>query len=254
MNKQNQNGSVLVVVSAIIIAIILGVVGAVAWKNITNNDQSTTNTSNNSTEKEEQLKEAAVDSSFPMPISWKYPKEWKVESTGSGPKSQNDTAVQSFTLTSPSSKYSVLYQVGMNGGRGGACDPTAAGTVKYIRKESVSGLKEAAFVEFIGDSYRDASLEQKPTNYYFRSGITSDTPDVQAAKIGTTNCFFGIGGLTLDKEANYDLLGASIRLNDFTEADGTNKLVEDVDQLKTALNTDEYKQAVAILLSTTTKK
>lgn len=249
MNKQKQNGSIALVITVLIVVIILGIVGAITWKNISSNESKKT-PEQTSSETKNNLKEASVDPSFPKPLSWKYPDDWTIDSTGQGPKDNSDTATQSFTLTSPSGKYSVIYQVGVNGGRGGACTAEDAGTVQYISQKATPTLQGGRFVEFIGTIIDTASPKKETAGYFYRSGITNDSTEIQSAKVGTSVCFYGLGGLMLDEKTNYDLLSASIQLNDFIDRDGDTKPVDSVEPFKTAFESDEYKQAVEILLST----
>lgn len=254
MSKQNQHGSIHAIAVVAVMILFVGALVFLYWKNFVSSDASVEKdinakqeSSNTDSSKQEsmkvKLKTFTVDASFPAPLSWTYPETWNITGTGGGPSTDNEPATQSTILRSPSGKYEVSYLVGVNGGRGGTCDRDSSGTVEHIIQKSIPGLSSGRFVEFIGNN-------GDSEGYFYVSGITDNNQYVRAATIGTSNCFYGLGGTQLEKEHTYDLLSAQIRIKELTNEDGYAKIIQNKTTITNLFNTDEYRQAVSILLST----
>ncbi len=244
MNRSNQ-GSAHVVIIIILVVALLSTLGFVFWQNLNKpkTDQTTTQSSSSTHQTDTtKLMDGGVAGSFPTPLTWKFPETWSLNYTGNGPESLDDTSVQTLTLTSPSEKYTVTYSVGINGGRGGTCGGDTS-TVEYISQAPIAGLVNGRYVEFI-------SNRGDLPGYTYISGITENSDSVKSAKVGTSSCFFGIGGLTLSAEHNYTLLQASIGIKDLDDENGYPKATDNIATIKSAFNDDEYIQAKNILLST----
>jgi len=254
INPKKQSGSALAIISVIIIVIIIAGLGFALWKNATSKTVTQTSTkgetTSTTTDNTSKLIEAHIASTFPSPLSWKYPASWTLTSTGNGPTNPSDTVDQGFTMTSPSGDYSVVYRVGVNGGVGGTCDPTSSGTVQYIREEPINNFAKGQFVEYITDDYTTTESSNAFSGYYYMSAILSNEAAITQAKVGSSRCDFGLSIVTLSKTQNFLLLSAAITLNKFEAKDGSVMPIKDVSLIKEAYNTAEYKDAVNILLST----
>lgn len=254
MKKQNQNGSALIVVAIIIVVAILAALGFVFWKDLTKKptSSSTKTTSQTTTATPVAMKTVRVNSSFPSPLSWSYPANWSITNSTQGTIAAGDTGEQTFIMTSPSGNYKVTYLVGIGGGRGGTCQADEAGTLQYIREESISGFSGGKFVEYIDSVYDPTNGAMKFLGYYYRTDIFPNTQAIQNAAVGSSVCTVAFPGVTLDADSNYVLLGASISIKSLDPKNPQDdpQPVQSIDTIKQAYNSDEYKQATNILLST----
>jgi hypothetical protein len=252
IKSHKESGSALAVISIVGVVLILAGLGFIFWQNSIGKPTVKDSTqSANKTTSTVKLKEGKVDASFPSPFSWSYPETWSIETTGGGPVNAGETSVQNFNITSPSGKYTVSYRVAVEGGIGGSCDPSES-EVQYVRQEPIASFENGRFVEFIGDYNNTVDTKKEFLGYYYRSEINDNTDAVRQAKIGSSYCVFGLSAVQLSGKMNYTLLGASISIKDLGEiVEGAPmRLVQDVDSIKKAFDTSEYKEAVEILLST----
>ena len=247
--KRSNQGSAHVVIIIIIVLALLATLGFVFWQNFINKPKTeaatkTTSSSTASTSETTPVTylDAGVTSNFPTPLTWKVPESWSIDSTGSDPKSLDDSVVKTFTMTSPSGGYSVVYQIGLNNGAGGTCGPNTS-TVEYISQKPIENLPQGRFVEAI-DNNKPAS------GYRYLSGIDQNTQDVMGTKVGDSNCLIGVGLVTLSQQHTYTLLSANIIIKDLSDTSGSPKTIDSIETIKNAFNNKEYTEAVNMLLST----
>lgn len=257
MNKQNRNGSALVVVMAVVILVLLGALGFVFWQNVTkksdNQGSTETNTSQNTTDSVT-LKEASIDSGFPVLITWKYPDSWSLTKKGNGPSSTSDSASETFTLTSPSKAYSVIYEVTQNLGFGGMCEPTTPSTIQYVNRYDTPNFPEAVLVESIISEYSSLNEKYTLSGYKYSLALMKNNSSVKNAKLGDSQC--GVDSIhqaiELASTPSEYLMKAEIRLNNVDQLDkyGDVLPVKDIQVIKDQFANSEYKDAINILTST----
>lgn len=257
MKKQNRNGSAGVIIVIVCIVAIISVLAFVFLRQTKNQSDDSKNKSPATSSQLPQkktvaLKEARVDSAFPAPLSWSYPENWSISNSTQGIIAVGQTGEQVFTLTSPSGSIAVSYLIGIGGGRGGTCSPEYAGTIQYIREEQINGLALGRFVESINDVYDTTSGTKNLIGYSYHTDIYPNTRAIQNATVGSSVCVLGLSGVTLEADSDYMLLGATVTIKGLklsTTGSGVTA-ISDISSIKNAFNTEEYKQATDILLST----
>lgn len=208
------------------------------------------------------LKDGGIDSRFPASITWQYPEDWTVSTTPWGTDANGkdltpapgETAMQRITITSPSKKYSVSYEVMTNAARGWVCPPEDIIQRSYsnVTLRPVAGFTEANFASYISESkegrlYRGSLMNKETIK---TSGLKEGLIDSSDAGCGLyTPSIFSI----TDTDNMY-LWAADINLLSLEKTGESETTFFDtntsVESIKAAMATDEYKQAVAILLST----
>jgi len=248
MNKQNQNGSALVILIIILIVAIIAALGFVLWQNfITEDNTSVQDTSKNSNQDELVIKSktAQIDSTFPANLSWTYPENWSIKSEGSGPKQPSDTTTQKITLTSPNGKYEVIYYVGINGGLGGTCEP-GGDALKLVQRTAVPNFNKALFMETIAEA---------SDGFRYNSGLFKNNEDIQNVKEGDSYCKTYLRNvIPLTEDGNMVILAAEInikQLDSFDQHGPTEVYPKEISTIENTFADSEYKDAVKILLSTT---
>jgi len=225
---------------------LLSTLGFVLWRHLkpvaTPSDQSTSRSETVSAVK---LKTAHIDASFPAKLSWSYPETWTIASEGNGPTEPSDTAVQKFTLTSPSKKYEVVYNVGINGGIGGTCEP-GIDKLQSIKTTQVSGFNKGVFVEDIHGSSQEG--------FTYSSGLFKNNSDVLNARPGDSECNMYLRNvIPLTDDGRMVILAAQVNIKQFDSTDqyGPTKIYpKDTATIKEAFENKEYEDGVNILLST----
>ncbi len=246
MKKQSQNGSALLVIIIILVVAILGTLGFVLWQHLKPAISSPVqSTSENKIKPPVKLKTAQIDASFPAKLSWSYPETWTIKSEGSGPAQPSDTTTQKFTLTSPSTKYEVIYYVGLNGGLGGACEP-GADVLQSIKIAAVSGFQKGVLLEDTHGSPQEG--------FTYSSGLFKNNSDVLNAKAGDSVCNVYLRDvIPLTDDGKMVILAAQVDIKQFDSTDqyGPTKIYpKDATIIEKAFDDPEYKDAVNILLST----
>ena len=258
MNQQKQTGSAHVVVIVVLIIALVGALGFVFWQNFVNKYHDTEQTHSTSKEStpEVKLKVAQIDELFPVKLSWSYPEDWTITSKGSGPKTETETTEQIITLTSPSKDYEVAYRVGSNGSYGGSCSPEDAGTLQYVRRESIVNFSKAIFLESIADNYSVINSQKKFEGYLYGSGLANNEDRVTNAEVGDSTCVLPLSGIRLSNISDTVLLSANIKIKkvETTDQYGDTQPIKDTATITKAYDSKEYKDAIAILKSTQLKE
>lgn len=248
MNKQKQKGSALVILTIILVIAIVAALGFVVWQNITKKDSTSFQepSNNNTAEPVVKSKTAQIDPTFPAKLSWTYPENWTIKSEGSGPKNPSDTVTQKFTLTSPNNKYEVIYYVGINGGLGGTCEP-GGDALKLVQRTAVPNFDKTVFMEIIAET---------PDGFRYKSSLFQNNNDIQSIKEGDSYCKTYLGYIIpLTEDGNMVILAAEINIKQFDSIDQygpTEIYPKEISTIENVFADTEYKEAVNILLSTTT--
>lgn len=245
-NKSIQRGSAHLVIVIVLVVALLGALGFIFYQNFVAKHSTDTTTSNSSSTSSKSstdstttstavpLVDGSIDSSFGTTLTFKYPSTWKYSQTISG---TIDTALdQRITLTSPSGKYVVKYDVDARGGIGGTCVPDETGTIATAAYQVVPG--------FSGASYLEMTYQNMPTDATNQIGVVEliDSTVASTLKAGDSVCKpYMHEIIKLADENSVYVYGATMTVSDATTAS----------QLKSALSGTEYEQGKAILLSTT---
>ena len=249
MNKQKQNGSALAIIVIILIVAVIVALGFAVWQNSTVKDtsptQSTPSNQNSPVVPLRKFKTAQIDDTFPAKLSWIYPESWTIKSEGSGPKNPSDTTTQKFTITSPSSKYEVIYYVGINGGLGGACEP-GSDKLQLVESKPVTNFSKSIFLETISGS---------SNGYAYKSALYQNDTNTQSISEGDSMCKIYLRNvIPLTEDGNMVILAAEINIKQFDSTDRygpTEIYPKDISTIEKTFLDSEYKDAVRILLSTT---
>lgn len=240
MKKSTSQGSAHVVIIVVLIVALLGALGFVFYQNfIAKKDATQDATSASTAEKStSQTKETSktpalltgsIDKGFGTPLGFSYPDTWKLESQIKGPMPLNYEAgatSQTISITSPTAKTVVKYEIGAGGGLGGACDPADGGTVTDVTYQAVTGFPAASYAEYTvkGATWLDGRHKQL---------LKTDSAKALVTGSGKTYCDVSMQNIIpLDTSRSIVLFDASITKSDAGAA-------------------EEFDQAKAILLSTT---
>lgn len=252
MNNQKQKGSLEIIGVILVVLLLIGGVGFIAWNNFVKKD--TADSVVKETEKEDvrearQYKTAEIAESFPVKLSTRYPANWTLKVEGEGPKAGNDDAVQQkISMTSPSKKYTVAYSVISRGGLGGTCIPEMSGVIKSISRDPVAGLSESLFVEVT----TNAKGPDGRDSFGYVSGLYPDSDAVKDVKVGDSLCELGLINLVqLSDALDTSLVDANVTINNLNEGQPNEGFVTVTDASIISKNfvTAEYKDAVQILKS-----
>lgn len=238
-------------VELIIIGIlVLAVAGLLVWKFVGGTSKSTDATSSSSTKSSSSssstdgaavtLINGSINSSFGTMLNFKYPSTWEYGQVTNGVIGPTSAGQQIISIASPSAKYTVRYDIGSQGGIGGACSPEDTGTIASIAYQDLTN--------FAGMSYTEITYGGKmPENTVGSMAALGsvglmDASTAHSVKVGDSLCDLAFSGVKLLREENaVNMLGAELTIEG----------VSTVDQFKMALSGAEYEQAKAILLSTT---
>lgn len=152
-------------------------------------------------------------------------------------------------------------QVGSAQGLGGTCDP-ALGTIEFLNITSAPGFTSS--FGFDGNPSKVGVVEfinyiNEANGYELKAGLYNVEPRDDRpvfAEVGDSACFANSLGTVLqltESQGSSDtsvfvLYGSVVEL---TNEDGALETVESIDELQAIRNTPAYKEAIAILQSTT---
>ena len=248
MKKINSRGfsSLEIILIVVLVALIVGT-GYFVYNSQKKSNSSYTNTIQSQPElkkpDEVALKTASFDVSFPSKLSFSYPENWSVseDHTGPLPIQPSETTVQNYTGVSPSKNYTVKYSVGFGGGLGGSCIPEEQGTIGTLTYTNLSKFSGASFVE---ETYQGSNQK-----YTILRAALMRKDSAAEAKAGDSLCKLAFAQvIPLSDNAAMSLIDSYI---DSPRFDKLNMTLEDI---KSVMNTSEYKQATNILLSTVLQK
>ncbi len=253
MNKQKQKGSLEIIGVIVVVLLLVGGIGFIAWNNFVKKDA--TESVVKETEKEEvkearEYKTVEIADSFPVKLSTRYPADWTLIVVGEGPKAGSDDPVQQkISVTSPSKEYTVSYMVIARGGLGGTCDQDTSGAIQSISRDPVAGFGDALFVETTVDEIRTTDGRAA---FGYVSGLYSNDDRVKDIKVTDSFCELGrINYIKLSDTLDTGLIDANIKINklESLQSDGSLTSITDVSLIKSGFETAEYKDAVQILKS-----
>lgn len=256
MLNKNQKG--IGHVALFVVIVLFAAVGFAGWRvyqSQINDEPATQKTTEENTERQSannkpdaQMTTYSMDSSFPEKLSFTYPKAWVLsEKTDEGelPLEPGETVFQTVTITSPSKKYTVQYDVIANSGLGGSCTPDEASKIESIDGLSLGEFPDASFVE---------TIYSKNSKYGYFSGIM-ETKSIADVKPEDSVCEIYLDQvIKLSGKENFTLTGAVIKIDGLGEP-GVDSAYSSNDTpaksvIEKAFNTKEYKQAVDTIKST----
>lgn len=247
MKRSQEKGSAHLIIIIALIVLLAGALGVIFYQNFiakkaavsdTSNQapsssQSTTSSSSATTTTK--LLQRRINSVFGVNLAFSYPETWTISDDTQGPSpldaSKGNTS-ETLKLTSPSGKYVVTYTVAANGGFGGTCDPTDAGTYASTAYEKLPAFSAMDYVEL---TYNGA-----PNNTVGFDGLMNATAAEKIAQGGSLCDGYLQTTYKLSDTNSVYLMNASFSVTGATNAS----------DLQKALSGTEYDQAKAILLST----
>lgn len=240
--QKNEQGSVHVIIIAVMIAIVIAALAVVFWQNFIN-DKAANNGSSVQTAEEEMAsrdqvtsKTATIDEDFGTTLRFEYPEDWTYDQSISGIRGENRR--QDIDLLSPTGKYKVTYSIVQGGGLGAMCDEGSGNKIGSFEYKILDGFSEMSFVKYKIDTKEVANYETASIGTLFKTELA------ESIKAGDSECRIILGGYHQLTEGESDspvsILSASI---EDTGADAT----IDID---TAILDQEYSEAKEILLST----
>ena len=252
MNKQKQKGSIEIVGVIVVVLLLVGGVGFIAWSNFVKKDATSSavkEAEKTETKEVREYKTVEIAESFPVKLSTRYPADWTLNVEGGGPKPGSDDAVQEkISITSPSKKYTVAYSVISRGGLGGTCIPEMSGVIKSISHDPVAGLSDGQFVEVT----TNAKGPDGRDSFGYISGLYPNSDAVNDVKVGDSLCKLGLINLVqLSDDLDTSLVDANVAINTLNEGQPNEGFVTvaDASIISKNFETSEYKDAVQILKS-----
>lgn len=242
MAKINQRGiGAVEIFILILVVVLLGAAGYVIWSKQSASESKVSEQENDNTPRSpygagDKLITSHASDGLGVDVSFEHPESWKISQVTEGPVPivAEQSTSRKTTLKIPSlGHYIVTYEVDVNGGFGGACDPadTTVGTITKPSSTKTTNFASANYVE-----YR-TSLKPDVT---FIGGLM-DTSVVNKTAVGKSQCDLYMAGLIpLNDDKSIVLVKAQI------DTDGTFS-VDDTPSIY------QYDQAKAILLSTQVK-
>lgn len=248
MNSKQQ-GSLTTVTIVIAVVILITVVGYVLLSKLNLVPAWKLGQSTKHPEKVDVRPTATFDKSYGIAMSFRYPKAWTVdkELEGKFPVAAGTTSSETYTLTAPDKKYSVVYRLTAGGVKTKTCDTSTAPTIVAADTEDVDGWKGVKFVRAITKS--------KTGKYLTKVGLVS-TLNMYKLKVGQSACSFGTGTTDVPSMTlKLTLSDASIHSGSDMNIFGTepNQGVASEDEARQLFSGSTYQDAKAILLSTTLK-
>jgi len=273
VNTKNQIGSAHSVLVIILVASLLFALGFIFVQNFVVNTDESQNASIDSdgaiptktdtdqsvinNEPEVALKTAKISKDFGVNLSFSYPEDWTLSRKTTGEKllSERNTGEEVITITSPNKSYSVLYNIGANGGLGGACDPDSQYKIKTFSYETLDNFSSAIFYSGVSgeeEEYKSyaglmtsVSLDGEKIDYYSKMKVGDSVCDIYLKNlIGLDSSRENFNVVALDMSiqakgmANNRITGKQDGFKNFNNA-------------KQVLTGEDYEQAKEILLSTT---
>ncbi len=253
MNTHKQQGSAHLVIVVVLVLALLGALGFIFWQNFIQKTESnvvkTKTVAQSSTNTEtKSLKTAVFDPVFSVRLGLSYPEDWTLERSTDGPiplDGDKGATTEIITVFSPSKNIYVRYQMGANGGIGGACSPEDSGTISVIRNTALKSFPYGSFSENIikvGSGYK-----------YFAGIMSSDA--LAIAKVGGSECDLSMASsIPLAEKDNTMLMGAVIFIKGLKrDYPGITSDLSTISDIENGFKDSEYKDAKAIVLSTELK-
>lgn len=247
MNKQkSESGSAHLVIIIVLVVALLGTLGFVYWQNFVqtktaNTQTNQTNTSNNQTVKA-QLTEDVTDSSRGTGLSIKYPASWSYSRYLSNiPKGSYDKG-DTYTVTSPDSKVSVVLRIGLYGGSAGTGYKLPI--TETLGQDTMPDMKEMSFVQYFC-GYDDSKYGYYNIGAYGNSLVKDDNLCVTANEHNQATKGEMVNG------SNFSSYNLNIKLNDLDQYFGntyaTSTFTKEL--VTNSMNTEDFQIAKQIVQS-----
>lgn len=238
-----------------VVVLILGILGFVFWQNFMRQNQDSEMQNNTTPEVQVEtppaveLIDGKTDNDFKQSLSFKYPSNWTLkntkETTQDGTSGERMLSKNISTVTSPDGKYVVKYVIAKSGGMGGICAPIDRGTYTSVETTKLPALKPAS------DSTVPTLIEGESV---YQGKYSRKTSIVQGSnpKVGGSTCEGYMTAIRLGTFENYPILlvEARVIVEGYLDENGYEISTSDRAALTAAYETDYYKAARDILLST----
>lgn len=251
MDVKTKQGSVATIAIVVGVAILISVVGYVLLSKLKIVPTLGFSQSTKNTVKADTRPSASFDKSFGIDMSFRYPNAWKIDKQHEGtfPVTTNTTSVETYTLTSPDKKYTVVYRLGASPKPAAStvCDPKTAAMIIAADTEDVKGWQGVKFVRAI--------TKTKAGKYLTTVGLVSNLA-MYKLKVGQSACSFGPGvtevpSMTLKLTLQDASVHGSSDMNILGTVPGQG--VSSEKEARALYSGPSYDDAKAILLSTTLK-
>lgn len=251
-----------IVIIILLVVVIVGLLGYVLWQSLqNNNNKPAQNTNTNTNTTQNVTKGCGADKSFKADaglgynFSFSYPCDWVVSENFVANDPNTEVPRDKVTVTSPTSKTVVKYDVGYMGGLGGMCDETdpqitANGTMQSYTSNQINGISGSYLIEYI---YKNNDTVKQVKSYIANKGTFT---------VGGNYCqqylteILALNPKTEKSDGSRwsGIWTTSIVLSDIQNSDGSVKANLKVADVVSARATDEYTQAKNILLSSAYSK
>jgi len=258
-----RNKKAFSVVEIILVIVIIGLIGAVGWV-FWSNSQNIKN-ANTSTNKNNQpeLKSYNADSGkLGFKFGFQYPTNWKIEEKYAD-KLEAWKHQLELSLYDPNNEIKINYTIYFGNGFGGGCNPDATEIISKGKVQSINNLGKVQNIKWLDGPSRlyEIIYTKNETVTYADTHISPyyDGPEIA---VGDDFCAISFHSLLTPPEITRSIdnmeLGAAITssliLNALQSDNESMKPSISVNDVVVARNSETYKEAVNILLSTTYSK
>lgn len=263
--KTNKGFHYSIIIIIVLVIAVLGLVGYIFWNTWLNPNKSNTNTNTNvntaSNTNQTVSKGCGADIKFTANsglgynFSFSYPCDWTKDEQYTANDANTDQPRDKITVTSPTNKTTVKYDIGYLGGLGGMCDEadasiTSVGAMQSYTSNAIAGIKDGFLVDYI---YTNNGTVAKAKTYISNK---------ESFNIGGNYCQqFLTEILSLNPKTEKDSGGrwsgiwsTMVVLSDIQNSDGSVKANLKVADVQAARASSEYTQAKSILQSSTYSK
>jgi hypothetical protein len=184
--KKSQTGSAHVIIIIILVAGLVGALGALFWKNNMNKSEPTTKsvkTMNVTEQSKDSVASTMLEmkSVFKNGLSLSYPNGWTAQHvgvTGDNPPKDDGVTVDAYVLTSPDKTVDLSVIQSSGGQRGGTCLPEEEPHIDTYSYQQSRGWNSAAYADYV----------VKRSGSYDTGQILALNMNAETIKAGDSSC------------------------------------------------------------------
>ncbi len=245
--KQSQQGSVLAVISAVIVILFVAALGYVLYQNMSK--PKATEQSSQQAPKPDDLSAIAETAIAGWTIALKHPADWTIERSDI----TNESAeVARTTLWSKDKSIAVKVKMYSAPQLGGSCDVSTS-TISYVKRAVLPGIQSAHFSEAIIHGQKTEYAEE---GFTFSSGLVVKDAEIEGAVVGDDGCKLAwtvSDYFAKESDGSYESdvarSAVTIHVASLENSDETLKTFQSDQAIKDVLASDDYKMAVRIVQS-----
>lgn len=257
--KTNKGFSYLIIIIIALAVLVVGLLAYVFWNEWSNSNK--TNANNNTNNNQTASTGCGANKSFKADaglgynFGFSYPCDWVVKENFIANDPNSDQTRDKITVTSPTNKTTVNYDIGYLGGLGGMCEETdpqiiAEGKLQSYMSSPIVGISGSYLIEYI---YKNNDTVTQIKTYVSNKGTFT---------VGGNYCQQYLTGiLELSPKTEKDngnrwsgIWSTSVVLSDIQNSDGSIKPNLKVSDVNTARSQSEYNKAKDILSSSAYSK